>query len=166
MVGLLLLGMSAFLAARPLPIEIGHWGRFRFDRSIVDINGKAHVWSYDPVLGAGLSAVIGFVSSLLGIGGGFIHVPVMVNVLSFPVHVAAATSHFTLTVMTFVGSGVHLLTGALVGTAHRVVPLAVGVMVGAQVGARIAQRMQGAWIIRALILALAFVGLRLIIKAL
>ena len=165
-VGMLLVGVSGLLAARPLPIEIGHWGRFRFERRIVDLDGKAHVWSYDPVLGAGLSAVIGFVSSLLGVGGGFIHVPIMVNVLSFPVHVAAATSHFTLTVMTFVGSGVHLLAGTLAGSAPRVVPLAAGVMVGAQVGARIAQRMHGAWIIRALVLALVFVGLRLIIKAL
>jgi uncharacterized membrane protein YfcA len=82
------------------------------------------------------------------------------------VHVAAATSHFTLTVMSFVGSTVHLLTGTLTGSAPRIVPLAVGVAVGAQVGARLAQRMHGAWIIRALVLALAFVGLRLIIKAL
>ena len=166
MVGVLLVGMSIFLVTRPLPIEMGHWGRWRFDRRIVDISGRAHTWSYDPVLGAGLSVVIGFVSSLLGIGGGFIHVPVMVNVLSFPIHVAAATSHFTLTVMTFVGSGVHLLTGSLAGSVPRVLPLAAGVMVGAQIGARIAQRMHGALIIRALVLALAFVGLRLIIKAL
>jgi uncharacterized protein len=166
MVGLLLVGMSVFLVARPLPAVRAHWGRFRFDRRIVDRGGTVHVWSYDPILAIALSAVIGFVSSLLGIGGGFIHVPVMVNLLGFPVHVAAATSHFTLTVMTFVGSGVHLLTGALAGTAHRVVPLAVGMMVGAQVGARLAQRMHGLWIIRALVLALLFVGLRLIIKAL
>jgi uncharacterized membrane protein YfcA len=92
------------------------------------------------VLGVAVSVVIGFVSSLLGIGGGFIHVPVMVNLLNFPVHVASATSHFTLTVMTAVGSVVHLLTGTLVGAAPRVVPLSLGVVVGAQVGARVAQR--------------------------
>jgi len=34
------------------------------------------------------------------------------------------------------------------------------------VGARLAQRIHGRWIIRALVIALAFVGLRLIIKAL
>jgi len=68
--------------------------------------------------------------------------------------------------MSFVGSTVHLLAGTLTGSAPRIVPLAVGVAVGAQVGARLAQRMHGAWIIRALVLALAFVGLRLIIKAL
>jgi len=40
------------------------------------------------------------------------------------------------------------------------------IWVGAQVGARLAQRLHGAWIVRALVLALVFVGLRLIIKAL
>jgi len=166
MVGVLLVGVSAFLMMRPVAGAGDHRGRFRFPRRLVDAEGTAHVWSYNPVLGVTLSVVIGFVSSLLGIGGGFIHVPVMVNLLNFPVHVAAATSHFTLTVMTFVGSMVHLVSGTLAGTAHRVVPLAMGVVVGAQMGARLAQRMHGVWIIRALTLALAFVGLRLIIKAL
>ena len=103
MVGVLLVGISVFLviaarrrggrAPRPLPLRPAHGRR----------DGTAHAWSYDPILGVGLSIVIGFVSSLLGIGGGFIHVPVMVNLLNFPVHVAAATSHFTLTVMTVRG---------------------------------------------------------------
>ena len=166
MVGVLLVGVSAFLMIRPVAAAGEYRGRFRFPRRMVDRDGTAHAWSYNPILGVALSIVIGFVSSLLGIGGGFIHVPVMVNFLNFPVHVAAATSHFTLTVMTFVGSTVHLVAGTLAGTAYRVVPLAMGVVVGAQVGARLAQRMHGVWIIRALILALVFVGIRLIIKAL
>jgi uncharacterized membrane protein YfcA len=135
-------------------------------RRMIDPDGTVQSWSYNPVLGVAVSVVIGFVSSLLGIGGGFIHVPVMVDLLNFPVHVASATSHFTLTVMSAVGSAVHLLTGTLVGGAARVVPLSIGVVIGAQMGARLAQRMRGAWIIRALVLALAFVGARLIFKAL
>ena len=166
LVGAILIGISIFLMVRPSGPARDYRGRFRLNRRMVAPDGSVHAWSYNALLGAGVSVVIGFLSSLLGIGGGFIHVPVMVNLLSFPVHVAAATSHFTLTVMSFVGSTVHLLTGTLTGSAPRIVPLAVGVAVGAQVGARLAQRMHGAWIIRALVLALAFVGLRLIIKAL
>jgi hypothetical protein len=166
MVGVLLVGISGFLMMRPVNEAGEYRGRFRFARRMVDRDGTVHVWSYNFALALVLSVFIGFLSSLLGIGGGFIHVPVMINLLNFPVHVAAATSHFTLTVMTFVGSTVHLVTGTLAGTAHRVVPLSIGVIVGAQVGARLAQRMHGVWIIRALVLALAFVGLRLIIKAL
>ena len=166
LVGIILIAISIFLVARPVLERGGPRGRLRMSRRMIDPDGTVESWSYNPVLAVVLSVVIGFVSSLLGIGGGFIHVPVMVNLLNFPVHIAAATSHFTLTVMTFVGSAVHVITGTLAGAAGRVVPLAVGVAIGAQVGARIAQRMHGAWIIRSLVLALVFVGLRLIIKAL
>ena len=165
-VGVLLIGISVFLMVRPVMGTREGAGRYRMRRRMVDPDGTVSVWSYNALLGVGLSVVIGFLSSLLGIGGGFIHVPVMVNLLNFPVHIAAATSHFTLTVMSLVGSTVHLLTGTLAGAVARVVPLALGVTIGAQVGARLAQRMHGAWIIRALVLALVFVGARLVIKAL
>jgi uncharacterized protein len=165
-VGVVLIGISIFLVVRPVA-ETREWtGRLRMSRRMIDPDGTVRAWSYNPVLAVALSVVIGFLSSLLGIGGGFIHVPVMVNLLNFPVHVASATSQFTLTVMTFVGSAVHVVTGTLAGAAARVVPLALGVTLGAQVGARIAQRMRGAWIIRSLVLALMLVGARLIIKAL
>ena len=166
MVGLLLVGISGFLLMRPRTEAGAYQGRFRFERRMVDRGGTSHEWSYNYVMAILLSIFIGFLSSLLGIGGGFIHVPVMINFLNFPVHVASATSHFTLTVMSCVGSVVHLVTGTLAGTYDRVIPLAIGVILGAQVGARFAQRIHGRWIIRALVIALAFVGLRLIIKAL
>lgn len=165
MVGLLLLVMSLFLIVRPAGASRHHDGRFRFRRRVVERGGTVHEFSYDPVLGVGLSLLIGFVSSVLGVGGGFIHVPVMVHLLNFPVHVAAATSHFTLAVMTFVGSAVHAVTGGLAGTLDRTVPLAIGVTIGAQLGAGLARRVHGIWIIRALTLALVFVGARLLVKA-
>jgi uncharacterized protein len=165
-VGVLLLGISIVLLARPSgPTDERH-GRLSFARHLVEADGTRHLWSYDPIVGVGVSLVVGFVSSVLGIGGGVIHVPVMVNLLNFPVHVAAATSHFTLAVMTAVGSAVHGIEGSLTGTWGRILPLAVGVVIGAQVGARLARVVRGAWILRALTLALVFVGLRLIIKAL
>ena len=135
-------------------------------RRMIDPDGTVQAWSYNPMLAVALSVVIGFLSSLLGIGGGFILVPVMVNFLNFPVHVASATSHFTLTVMTLVGSIVHLR-----GARSRAPPggwcrSPWGWRLERRWGPAMAQRMQGAWIIRALVLALAFVGARLVIKAL
>jgi uncharacterized protein len=163
-VALLLLGMSIFLIIRPLGMPRPHHGRHSFKRLVIESDGTIHEYGYDPKLGFGLSLLIGYFSSFLGIGGGFIHVPVMVHLLNFPVHVATATSHFTLAVMTFVGSAVHAVTGGLAGTLNRTVPLAIGVTVGAQVGAGLARRVHGVWIIRALTLALVFVGIRLLIK--
>jgi hypothetical protein len=37
-------------------------------------------------LGVGLSGIVGYVSSLLGIGGGIVHVPLLVRVVGFDVH--------------------------------------------------------------------------------
>ena len=50
-------------------------------RRVVEADGTVHEYSYNPVLGVGLSLGVGFLSSLLGIGGGIIHVPVMANLL-------------------------------------------------------------------------------------
>jgi uncharacterized membrane protein YfcA len=108
------------------------------------------------------SAVVGFLSSLLGIGGGIIHVPFMAQVLGFPTHIATATSHAVLAVMAGAGTITHLVQGAFNGILYRTLFLAVGVVLGAQVGARLSGRVRSAWLLRLLALALLLVGLRLL----
>jgi hypothetical protein len=44
------------------------------------------------------------ISSFLGIGGGITNVPALCCLLGFPIHVAAATSHFILVIMALVGA--------------------------------------------------------------
>src|SRR5205085_2347047 len=91
---------------------------------------------YNMTLGVLISLAVGFVSSLLGIGGGIVHVPALVFVLKFPVHVATATSHFVLAVTAATGTAVHLWEGSFAGHGvRRTAALAVGVVIGAQVGA-------------------------------
>ena len=72
-------------------------------RNLTDADGTTHTFSYSPTVGIGLSLVVGYVSSLLGIGGGIIHVPALVHLLNFPVHIATATSHFILAIMALSG---------------------------------------------------------------
>ena len=91
--------------------------------------------------------------------------PVLSTLLNFPIHIATATSHFTLAVMTLAGSLVHLYQGTLRQGAGRTVAMAVGVMAGAQLGAWLSSRIHGPWIIRALAIALGVVGLRLLYLA-
>jgi uncharacterized membrane protein YfcA len=87
----------------------------------------------------------------------------MITVLRFPIHVATATSQFTLMFMSGEASIVHLLNGELVGdNVLRAVLLTIGVVPGAQVGARLAQRFHGPSIARMLALALVFIGARLV----
>jgi uncharacterized membrane protein YfcA len=131
-------------------------------RDFIDADGVRYQYAYNPVIGIVLSVFVGFVSSLLGVGGGFIHVPALSRLLNFPVHVATATSHFVLAVMALTGTIVHVVNGAFEHGVRRTAILAVGVLIGAQIGARLSNRIGGKSIIRGLALALVFVGLRLV----
>jgi len=113
-----------------------------------------------------LSFGVGFASSLLGLGGGIIHVPVMVYLLGFPVHVATATSHFVLAGVALAGTAVHLISGSLRGLFPMTGALAIGAVAGAQLGARLSSRVRGTWIMRILGLALGLVGVRILLVAL
>ncbi len=131
-------------------------------RRLVEADGTVHVYSFKPVVGIILSFGVGFLSGLLGIGGGIIHVPLLVYVLSFPVHIATATSHFMLAMVALAGTATHIATGAFVHGVHRTIYLAIGVLIGAQLGARLSDRVRGPWIIRSLAIALGLVGIRLL----
>ncbi len=136
-------------------------------RKVVETNGTAHVFSYDLKIGMWLSLFVGYVSSLLGIGGGIVHVPVLVRLLNFPVHIATATSHFILVIMALTGTLVHVAAGSFSPDSVRLTLfLAIGVMIGAQAGAWLSVRVHGRWIIRGLAVALIFVGVRILVMAL
>ncbi|MGD9890659.1 MAG: sulfite exporter TauE/SafE family protein [Dehalococcoidia bacterium] len=134
-------------------------------RALVDAKGVRYEYSFFHWHGLVISAGVGFLSSLLGIGGGIIHVPALVEFLNFPVHIATATSHFVLAAMAFEGTAVHLATGELGPGAGlgQALLLAVGVVPGAQLGARLSHHVHGGMIIRLLGVALFFVGLRLLL---
>jgi uncharacterized membrane protein YfcA len=118
---------------------------------------------YNLLLGMVISVFVGLLSSLLGIGGGIIHVPMMVYILRFPVHLATATSHFVLAIMTLAGTIVHICQGNLTGQWYTVLMLTAGVIVGAQIGAAISQKFKSSWIIRILAVALMIVGVRILL---
>jgi hypothetical protein len=131
-------------------------------RRLVERDGTVQIYTPRILPGAIASTGVGFVSSMLGIGGGIIHVPLMVFALGFPTHVATATSHFVLAILSCAGVLVHLRAGSLAPAAGRIVPLAAGVLIGAQIGARLSTRVHGRWIMRSLGLALFLVGARLL----
>jgi hypothetical protein len=112
-------------------------------------------------LGAALSVLVGLISNVFGIGGGILHVPLLVYVLGFPTHVATATSHFVLAITVLVGVLAHVASGSLSFEFLPLVPLVLGVAVGAQVGAQYSSRLSGPWIIRSLAIGLVAVGIRL-----
>ncbi len=161
---LLLAAYTAWAAGRTAAIRAPMRGRSVVTRVMPGAEeGEVFRYAYNLPQGIAYSAGVGFISSLLGIGGGVIHVPIMITLLRFPVHVAVATSHFVLALISISGVAVHRSNGDLAGASlGRALLLAGGVVPGAQVGARLAQRVHGPTIVRLLAMALVALGVRLI----
>ncbi len=161
---LLLMAASVYLAIKPSGRVRQEWPCPPNHREclITDANGTVHRFSYHQWLGIAVSMGVGFLSSLLGIGGGIIHVPVLVQLLNFPIHIATATSQFVLTNMALTGTLTHIVTGTFSSGIRRTILLAIGVMLGAQLGAWLSGKVHGTWIIRGLAIALGAVGVRLL----
>lgn len=161
--GLFMIGISLYLLLRKPPGEErpshpGSWGRV--DRTLTLPDGTVEKYSYNEPLGLGLSVVVGKFSSLLGIGGGILHVPVMTEVLRFPIHIAVATSHFILAWTALAGATVHAWQGQW--NPRLAISTGIGAILGAQGGALLSSRVQGGMLLRLLSLALLLVGLRLL----
>lgn len=169
--GFLLLALSAYLIyknrkAAPQVIENIAKPGYKH-ATITDRKGHRYEYSYNPVLGNIVSVLVGFISPLLGIGGGIIHVPAMVNWLKFPVHIATATSHFILAVMATVSVIVHAAEGSYSNpdVVKMIMLLALGVVPGAQLGALLSYKIKSHVIIQALAGCLILVGIRILAKS-
>jgi uncharacterized protein len=161
--GALLFIIAGFLLLRPQQVAFTsakkHPGYVH--RSLTEKSGERHEYSFNPFTGIVLSFFVGFLSSLLGIGGGIIHVPVLSILLNFPVHIATATSHFILAFMALAGTIVHITQGNFKDGWLTTALIGVGVIIGAQFGAKLSDKITGPWIVRALAIALLMVGMRL-----
>lgn len=111
-------------------------------------------------LGALVSAGVGVLSSLLGVGGGIIHVPFLVVALGMPIHAATATSHFVLAATSLAGAAAFAARGQVEWAVA--VPAGLGAVVGAQVGARLSTVVPGRVLQRVLAVLLAVFAATLI----
>ena len=150
--GVLLLGLGSFLLTNPV-------GSQSEGASFSTASNRR------TLLGSIGSAYIAVISSLMGIGGGIIHVPFLIRVLRIPPHNATATSHFVLTFVALAATLTHLAMGEFNRGLPQTMYLAVGVMMGAPVGAALSSRIHGSLIVRLLAAALCLVGLRLLLRS-
>ncbi|HEX9701872.1 MAG TPA: sulfite exporter TauE/SafE family protein [Rhodospirillales bacterium] len=90
----------------------------------------------------GVGFLVGVLSAIMGVGGGFIMVPAMIYLLGMPTVVVVGTSLFQII---FVTANVTLLQAISNQTVDVVLALLllVGGVIGAQIGARFGARMQG-----------------------
>lgn len=119
---------------------------------------------YPKTLGVIISAIVGFLSSILGIGGGVIHVPLMIYALGFPTHIATATSHCVLAVSSLVGVISHYLLDHIIWLPA--LSIGIGAMVGAQLGAKLSKNTKPKIIVILLSAAVFALGLRLVLLSL
>lgn len=93
-----------------------------------------------PVLAIG--AAIGFLASIMGVGGGFIMVPALIYLLKVPTNVVIGTSLFHIIFVTAYTTVIHASTNQTVDIVLAFI-LMVGGVAGAQYGARVGQRLRG-----------------------
>jgi uncharacterized membrane protein YfcA len=149
--GALLLSIGSFLLINPLG-------------SASESDAGSSTSHRGTLFGSVGTAYIAVLSSLMGIGGGIIHVPFLIRVLKVPPHTATATSHFVLTFVAATATITHLALGEFNRGLPQTMYLAVGVMMGAPVGAALSSRIHGGLLIRLLAAALCLVGLRLLAR--
>jgi uncharacterized membrane protein YfcA len=111
-----------------------------------------------PVLGSG--AVIGFLASIMGVGGGFIMVPALIYLLKVPTNVVVGTSLFQIVFVAAYTTVVHSATNQTVDIVLAFF-LMVGGVIGAQYGARAGQKLKGEQLRALLALLVIAVALRL-----
>ena len=126
----------------------------------VDVHELPANFTFNRSLGICSSVGVGFLSSIFGIGGGVIHVPLMVYLLNFPVHAATATSHFVLAASAAFGVISHVWLGHVIWTPA--ICISIGAAVGAQIGAALSRKAKSKMILTLLAAAMFALGLRLI----
>jgi uncharacterized protein len=92
-----------------------------------------------PVTGMVTGFFGGVISSLLGIGGGVINVPVLNRVMKLPIKATIATSSLLLCFTTMTGSIIYAFNGFILP--FLIAPLIIGVFIGARIGATLAHRL-------------------------
>jgi uncharacterized membrane protein YfcA len=106
-----------------------------------------------------LSLFVGILATIMGVGGGFVMLPMMVYLLGMPTHVAVGTSLFQILFLccgvTYMQATTNQVVDLLLALA-----LAVGSTIGAQVGARLSRFLRG----EQLIILLATVVILVVIK--
>jgi uncharacterized membrane protein YfcA len=129
-------------------------------RVIFDSQGVKYVYRFDERLGMIISAIIGFVGPLVGVGGGVFHVPAMTEILKFPTHVATATVHYVLLICVFFA----LIPYITMGAVHYAVavPMGIGTVFGARLGARLSQQYNSRKLFKLLSLILFILSIQLL----
>ncbi|MBR0810113.1 sulfite exporter TauE/SafE family protein [Bradyrhizobium diazoefficiens] len=128
--------------------------KMRFKRSKIYL-------SVIPIVVVGV--MIGFIGAIMGIGGGFILVPIMIYLLRVPTSTVIGTSMVLTLVTMLFATMLHAVTNHLVDAVLALI-LMVGGVTGAQFGVRAGQKIRGEQLRLLLGLLILSVGIRFAIE--
>jgi hypothetical protein len=106
--------------------------QMRFEKSGVTLS---------PIMPFVLGTFVGILAAIMGVGGGFIMVPVMVYMLRMPMHVVVGTSLFQILFTCINVTVMQAITNHTVDLVLAII-LLIGSTLGAQFGARISRRLK------------------------
>jgi uncharacterized membrane protein YfcA len=157
--------MEEFEASRD-PHEKEHAPHAWLDGSYYDPAVKQEIsyQTHRPATGMATGFFGGVISSLLGVGGGIVNVPVLNLLMKVPIKAAIATSSLLLCFTTMTGSMIYAYNGYVMP--YIIAPLIPGIFLGARLGTSIARRVQSRALMGIFIAFLLVTSVLMILRAL
>jgi uncharacterized membrane protein YfcA len=128
-------------------------------RSMASRAPEERTFAHDPRVGVAAGFGVGFFSSLFGIGGGVVMIPLLLIGARMAPHIVTATSAFVITTTSPVGVVTHVLGGDV--DWPFAIPLVLGGIVGGSIGPAIAKRVSSPRLITLLASALIIAAIGL-----
>jgi len=100
---------------------------------------KLYISAIGPIF---FGIIVGLISSLLGVGGGFILVPVLIYIIGMPARLVPGTSLFAMIFVMIIVSLLHAIENNTIDL-YLVMILSFGSVFGAQLGSKVSTRLAG-----------------------
>ncbi|MCK9486072.1 MAG: sulfite exporter TauE/SafE family protein [Dehalococcoidia bacterium] len=158
--GAVLLLIAGYLVFRPVAASVAPVPGRAWRRELIDQDGVRYVYHVPLWRSIAPNVGTGFLSSLAGIGGGPIGVPVMTYIMRVPHAITVPTMHFIIVLQSAAAVTLHLSLGHI-GTPMAVVPwLAIGVAAASPLGRLLRRRIGEGRLMQALAVGLLFAAAR------
>lgn len=111
-------------------------------RNHTDIGGEEKEYTVDRLIPSlGMGGISGALSSMTGIGGGSINVPMMNIWMGVPIKVSTSTSSFIISITSMAGAAIYYVNGTLLPLIAATVAL--GMVTGSYLGAHSSRHIKG-----------------------
>lgn len=134
-------------------------GRFWFTHTHVDKDGTEYKFQYHVPTLIVVSILLGFISSVLGIGGGPLMVPILLYLAHFPYPIVAPTSQFVILLTSVVGALTYVISGNIHWTFAGWISF--GVAIGAPIGIWLVPKVGKKAVVLLVAIVLLATGIRL-----